>query len=48
MYALSVFRSLLDRGKKQDTQIHRLGVNLRTEIKGIKRGVRREASKNFI
>ena len=32
MYALSVFRSPLHRGKKQDTQIHRLGVNLRAEI----------------
>ena len=49
MYArLSVFRPLPDRGKKQGKQNHRLGGNLRTEIKGIKRGVRRELSKNFI
>ena len=50
MYKLSVFRSPIHRGKKKDTQIHRLGVDLRTEIncKGIKRGVRREVSENFI
>ena len=47
IYALSVFRSLLHRGKKQDTEIHRLGVNLRTEIKEKKRGVICEGKHEF-
>ena len=41
-------RQFIEERKKR--QIHRLGEDLRTEIncKGIKRGVRREVSENFI
>ena len=48
LYVLFVFRSQLHGGKKQNTQLHRVGVNLKEKIKGKARGVTREVSKNFM
>ena len=48
MYALSVFRLPLHRGKKQNTPLRRLGMNLRKEIRPKKRGVTRELSKKCL
>ena len=39
LHALFVFRSPLHGGKKQNTQLHRVGVNLRKGIKEEKSGV---------
>ena len=45
--ALSMFGSPLHGVKKQNTQLHRVGVYLRKEIKGKKRGETQEVSQNF-